>query len=154
SGVPSWDPSSPWELRDLDGDGWVDLVHVGVNQVDYALAIGAGRFDAPRAITGTPTKGPNTAVRFADMNGSGTTDVVWIDVSGSPHQAGRYLELFPNGRAGLLRRIDNGIGKVTTMTYGAASLDAAAARDAGKPWTSRMNVAMPVVKRVEVGASL
>lgn len=154
SGVPSYDESSPWQLRDLDGDGWVDLVHVGVNRVDVALAHAAGEFDAPRTIAGTPAKGPTTTVRFADMNGSGTTDIVWIDVSGSPSQAWRYLELFPDGRAGLLRRIDNGLGKVTSIAYGPAARDAAAARDEGRPWTSRMNVAMPVVRRMETDASL
>ena len=153
-GVPSWDPSSPWEMHDLDGDGWVDLVHVGVGQVDYALAIAAGRFDAVKTIAQTPTKGPSTTVRFADMNGSGTTDIVWIDVSVDPSQSWRYLELFPNGRGGLLKRIDNGLGKITTMIYGAAAHDVAAARDAGKPWTSRMNVPMSVVKRTEMDVSL
>ncbi len=154
TGVPSWDPSSPWELHDLDGDGWVDLVHVGVNQVDIALALGEGKFGAPQTITGTPFKGPNAVVRFADMNGSGTTDIVWIDVSGPPDRAWRYLDLFPAGRGGLLRRIDNGLGKVTTIQYAAAARDAARARDAGKPWTSRMNVAMSVVSRTEMDASL
>src|SRR5439155_13748792 len=90
-GVPSFDPSSPWELHDLDGDGWVDLVHVGVDQVDVARAIGPAHFDAPQTLAGTPTRGPNTTIRFADMNGSGSVDVVWIDVSGLPAQAWRYL---------------------------------------------------------------
>jgi hypothetical protein len=31
-------------------------------------------------IAGTPYKGPSTIVKLADMNGSGTTDIVWIDV--------------------------------------------------------------------------
>ena len=41
-GVPEFSPSSPWTLRDLNGDGWVDLVHVGVERVEYALAKNAG----------------------------------------------------------------------------------------------------------------
>jgi len=77
TGVPTWDPSSPWELRDLDGDGWVDLVHVGVDQVDVALATGAGHLGAVRTITGTPTRGPNTTIRYADMDGSGSTERGW-----------------------------------------------------------------------------
>ncbi len=36
TGVPSWDPSSPWELHDLDGDGWVDLVRVGTASQIFA----------------------------------------------------------------------------------------------------------------------
>lgn len=154
TGVPEFDATSPWQLVDLDGDGWVDLVHVGVTNVQVALASGEGLFAEPKTISGTPTKGPSGVVKFADMNGSGTTDIVWIDVTGSPDTAWRYLELFPEGRGGLLRTIDNGLGKRVTITYGAASKDAAVARDAGKAWTTRMNTAMPVVKALELDSGL
>jgi len=154
TGVPEFDSTSPWQLIDLDGDGWVDLVHVGVSNVQIALATGEGVFGASKTISGTPTKGPSGVMKFADMNGSGTTDIVWIDVSGSPDSAWRYLELFPEGRGGLLRTLDNGLGKRATITYGAASKDAAIARDAGKPWATRMNTAMPVVRAVEIDAGL
>ncbi|HEX8795236.1 MAG TPA: toxin TcdB middle/N-terminal domain-containing protein, partial [Polyangiaceae bacterium] len=155
TGVPSFDPSSPWELRDLNGDGWVDLVHVDPDQVEIALATAAGKFDAPQTLTNVPAKNPaTTTIRYADMNGNGTIDIVWIDVSGSPATAWQYVELFPAGRAGLLERVDNGLGKVETMTYGPASLDAAAARTAGKAWTTRMNVPMQVVRSTKVDDSL
>ncbi len=154
TGVPAFDASSPWELHDLNGDGWVDLVHVDPDQIEVALAHAAGQFDAPQTFTDVPTKGPNTTIRYADMNGSGTVDIVWIDVTGAALQAWQYVELFPAGRAGLLSRVDNGLGKVTTMTYRGAAMDAAAARTAGTPWTSRMNVPMSVVHSVQVDDSL
>jgi len=154
NGVPEFDASDPWRLVDLDGDGWVDLVHVGVDQVDYALANSAGSFDEPVTIKNTPKKLASTTIEFADMNGSGTVDVVWVDVDGDPDQAWRYLEIFPDGRGGLLNSIDNGLGKVTTITYAPAAQSAAAARDEGKPWTTRMNVAMPVVETITVDSSL
>ena len=154
SGVPAFDVSDPWRLIDLNGDGWVDLVHVGVTEVDYVLATAAGSFGASAIIKNTPEKLATTTIDFADMNGSGTADVVWVDVSGDASQAWRYLEIFPNGRGGLLSSIDNGLGKVTTISYAPAALSAAAARDAGKPWTTRMNVAMPVVQTITVDSSL
>jgi RHS repeat-associated protein len=154
TGVPTFDPSSPWELHDLNGDGWVDLVHVDPDQLEFVLATAAGQFGAPQTFTNVPTKNPTTTIRYADMNGNGTTDIVWIDVTGSPVGAWQYVELFPAGRAGLLQRVDNGLGKVETMTYGPASLDAAAARTAGSPWTTRMNVSMDVVRSVKVDDSL
>jgi RHS repeat-associated protein len=153
-GVPKFDASSPWLLRDLNGDGWVDLVRVGVDRVEYALAANAGTFEPSREVTGVPKRGPGTHVDFADMNGSGSTDILWVDPTSSSASAYRYLELFPEGRAGLLKTIDNGLGKVTRINYEPAALQAARARDAGKPWTTRMNVAMPVVSRVEVDSSL
>ena len=154
TGVPDYDASSPWQLVDLNGDGWTDLVHVGVNQVDFTLATAAGVFGTPGSITGTPSKLSTTQVEFADMNGSGSTDIVWIDVSGSADQAWRYLELFPNGRAGLLKTIDNGLGKVTRIAYAAAARGAARSRDDGTPWTTRMNVGMPVVSEVRLESAL
>ena len=154
SGVPEFDASDSWKLIDLNADGWVDLVHVGVNQVDYALALGEGSFDKPREVAGTPEKGPDVSVQFTDMNGSGTTDIVWIQKGTSNGTSWKYLELFPDGRSGLLKTIENGLGKVVRITYKTAAEDAAAARDAGRPWSRRMNVAMPVVAKVEIDDQL
>jgi len=153
-GVPEFDATDPWKLADLNGDGWADLVHIGVQQVEVAMALGAGLFDSTIAITGTPEKGREVVVELADMNGSGTTDIVWVDVTAGPDDSWRYLELFPEGRAGLLSRIDNGLGKVTRIFYEPAAQAAARARDTANPWTERMNVAMPVVQRMEVDGSL
>jgi RHS repeat-associated protein len=156
SGVPNFDITDPWKLVDLNGDGWVDLVHVGATQVDYALALSEGAFGDVRTIAGVPKKERNVSVQFADMNGSGTTDILWITTS-TKSGIGTdwsYLELFPDGRSGLLKVIDNGLGKVARITYASAASNAAAAREAGNPWTARMNVAMPVVARVEVDDQL
>src|SRR5262249_7075725 len=150
----SFDVSAPYRLDDLNGDGWVDLVRVGVNRVSYALATGEGAFGAVQTIEGTPTESRTTSVQFADMNGSGTVDIVWVDVTGTDAASWKSLELFPDGRAGLLRRIDNGLGKVQTIEYEPAALQAARARDRDEPWSTRMNVAMPVIRRVTVDSSL
>ncbi|MET0410732.1 MAG: toxin TcdB middle/N-terminal domain-containing protein, partial [Polyangiaceae bacterium] len=154
SGVPAFDSASPWQLHDLDGDGWVDLVHVGVTQVEYALGAGGGIFEPVRVLADVPAREPGATIEFADMNGSGTIDVVWVDPPGSAETAWRYLELFPEGRAGLLSRIDNGLGKVVSIRYEPAAASAARARESGTPWTTRMNVGMPVVQRVALDSSL
>ncbi|MFZ5896840.1 MAG: toxin TcdB middle/N-terminal domain-containing protein [Myxococcota bacterium] len=154
TGVPVFDPTDPWRLVDVNGDGWVDLVHVGVNQIEYALATAEGAYGAVARVKSTPAKGPSATVQFADMNGSGTTDILWVERTQNEGTYWRYLELFPQGRAGLLKTIDNGVGKRTTITYSTAAAYAAAARDAGTPWSSRMNVAMPVVSKVEVDVQL
>ncbi len=154
TGIPEFDSTAPYQLVDLDGDGWLDLLRVGVSNVEFALASGEGAFGAVRVISGTPTRGSTTAVKLADMNGSGTADIVWIDASGSSDTAWRYLELFPEGRGGLLRSIDNGLGKRVMITYAPAAREAAAARDAGTPWATRMNVGMSVVKSIAIDSGL
>ncbi|HEX4476885.1 MAG TPA: toxin TcdB middle/N-terminal domain-containing protein [Polyangiaceae bacterium] len=153
-GVPSFDVASPYQLVDVDGDGWVDLLRVDVTRVSIALAVSEGVFGPLQTIEGTPTRTPETRIELADVNGSGTTDIVWIDVSADGTAAWRTLELFPNGRAGLVRRIDDGLGKVQTIDYEPAALEAARARDSGKPWATRPNMAMPVVARVTADLSL
>jgi RHS repeat-associated protein len=154
TGVPEFLATLPYRLEDLNGDGWVDLVRVDVHQVSYALAVQEGEFGTVRTIEGTPEHGPKTSVHFADMNGSGTTDILWVSVKADAPASWKYLELFPDGRAGLLRRIDNGLGKIQTVDYEPAALAAARARDAKKPWKTRMNIGMPVVRRVTVSTSL
>ncbi len=123
------------ELEDLDNDGLSDLVLVGADEVRYALSENAARFGPLQVLRsadvdgGLPFRDAGTTVLFADMNASGSTDIVWVDELG----AVRYVELFavqPN----LLARVDNGIGMVTQVTYGTASAASAAAKMAGQPW--------------------
>ncbi|HVU01415.1 MAG TPA: FG-GAP-like repeat-containing protein [Polyangiaceae bacterium] len=151
TGVPAWDESAPYRLADLDGDGWADLYRVGVSSVSYALAVGEGRFGALETIEGTPERTATTAVELADMNGSGSTDIVWADASGD-EPSFRYLELFPDGRAGLLRRIDDGLGEVQTIEYAPAARFVPKASE-GTP-KARLNVAIPVVVKITVEDSL
>jgi RHS repeat-associated protein len=152
--VPIFEPFEPYHLVDLNGDGWLDLVHVGVNQVDYAIATAAGEFTLQGVISKIPTRTTSTHVEFADMNGSGTTDILWIDPASSPSNAWRYLELFPEGRSGLLKTIDNGLGKTVRISYEPAALGAARSRDEGKPWTTRLNVGMPVISEIRTESGL
>jgi YD repeat-containing protein len=154
TGVPTFEASEPFALRDLNGDGWDDLVRVGVAEVTYALAEGEGRFAAVRSIQDVPTKGPTTFATFADMNGSGSVDIVWVDVTDQEDGSWRYLELFPDGRAGLLTDIDNGLGKQQAIEYAPAAAFAATARADGQAWSSRLNLALPVVTRVSVDSGL
>jgi hypothetical protein len=154
TGAPPFEASAPYRILDLNGDGWADLVRVGTNAVSVALAVGEGRFADVQTIEGAPERAPSTVVEFADMNGSGTVDVVWIDAAGADATSFRYLELFPGGRAGLLSRIDNGLGKVQLIEYKPAASDAARARSLGSPWETRINLAMPVVARISVDLSL
>jgi len=154
SGVPEFAASEPFALRDLDGDGWDDLVRVQSRDVAYALARGEGRFGPVRTMADVPTRDASTRVLFADMNGSGSVDVVWIETESSEPTPWRYLELFPEGRAGLLSKIESGLGKTQTITYAPAASFAARARGRGATWDSRLNVSLPVVARVTVETGL
>lgn len=140
------------ELQDINGDGLADVVAVSGNEVRLALNRNGDRFDPvvtlnDASVTGgsIPVRGPTTTVAYADMNGNGSDDVVWIQPTG----AVQYLELFPV-RPNLISRIDNGIGAVQTIVYGTSIVeqvrDAAMASTA---WVNRVPHPYSVVTRTE-----
>jgi RHS repeat-associated protein len=110
------------EVEDINGDGLSDIVSVTGTQVSIAINRNGARFDAVRTITDAdlsaghiPARVSGTTIVFADMNGNGSDDIVWIDQTGHV----QYLEMFPV-RPNLLTRIDNGVGAVQLITYGSS----------------------------------
>ncbi|HEY3354885.1 MAG TPA: toxin TcdB middle/N-terminal domain-containing protein, partial [Polyangia bacterium] len=111
---------SPWfldvselHLGDVNGDGLADLVRVRADEVDVWLNRGDDSFTDRVIIPGTPFHaGFTNHVRFADLNGTATPDIVWGD-------GGKYRFMDPAGgeRPGLLKRYDNGMGKVVEVAY-------------------------------------
>ncbi|MFO0748155.1 MAG: toxin TcdB middle/N-terminal domain-containing protein [Myxococcota bacterium] len=108
------------ELEDMNGDGMADMVLVTASAVKLWLNESGTSLGDPRTITSAdlasgslPAKGVNDTVLFADMNGNGSSDVVWITSGGEV----TYLDLFPV-KPNLMATIDNGLGLVTTITYG------------------------------------
>jgi RHS repeat-associated protein len=135
-------------LVDLDGDGRSDLVHVEADRVVYSLLRADGEYAPAVAIASSPelpfpTRTSSTTIRHVDMNGNGSTDIVWIRDDGTL----AYLDLLPT-RAHLLRTIRNGIGGVVDVTYGTAALHMA--RDGGATsWKTRLPHAVTTVDRVD-----
>lgn len=119
TGAPTTTNEEHWV--DLNGDGLADWVSVVGNAVVYAINRNGRELSTAVTLNASstlaiPEKTSDIRVRFADMNGSGSTDVVWIDMSGKV----TYLELFPT-RPNLLTMVDNGIGKTIALTYGTST---------------------------------
>ncbi|MDP1917711.1 MAG: SpvB/TcaC N-terminal domain-containing protein [Myxococcales bacterium] len=140
------------EVQDINGDGLADVVVASGNEVRIALNRNGDRFDPVQTLTSTtvvggsiPTRTPTTTVAYADMNGNGSDDVVWIQQNGQV----QYLELFPV-RPNLISRIDNGIGAVQLISYGTSVVEQV--RDAAMmstTWVNRVPNAYSVVTRTE-----
>ncbi|MCC6620916.1 MAG: VCBS repeat-containing protein [Deltaproteobacteria bacterium] len=111
--------ASELQLVDVNGDGLSDALVILGNEVRYALNRRGLAFDPVVVIDdgdvagGIPERTSEVSVRLADMNGNGSTDVVWITASGLV----TYLELEPI-RPNLLTRVRNGVGKVIELKYG------------------------------------
>ncbi|MCA9514459.1 MAG: VCBS repeat-containing protein [Myxococcales bacterium] len=128
------------ELEDMNGDGLADLVLVGSDQVQIWINRNGRDFDAsPQVLTsasvvgGIPTKGTNTVVLMADMNGNGTSDIVWI----TPGEPVRSLELYPV-KPNLISEIDNGLGTQMTVVYGTSVHHMAVDAEAGREWSYKI----------------
>lgn len=142
------------DLQDMNGDGLDDVVIVQGSIVKIALNR-AGTFLPFAALGpedvdgGLPTRTDSTSVLFADINGSGTTDVVWISNEGQVHA----LELYAI-RPNLLTRIDNGLGGIQEIEYGTSAREQARDEAEGLPWRHRLPQAMNVVTAVASYATL
>lgn len=134
-------------LVDIDMDGLSDLVQVDGNVVRIWPNRSGTAWGAPVEIV-DPQRIPDwndgaTAVRFADMNGNGSVDVVWNDPDNGYFL--KYLELHPRTKPNQLVFMSNGIGKTLEIHYTSSVAMMLADRAAGKPWTSVPPFPMPVV---------
>lgn len=81
------DPGDPLLVADMSGDGLADLVRVRNGEVCYWPNLGHGRFGAKVTMDGAPTldepeQFDPARVRLADIDGSGTTDLVYLHRDG------------------------------------------------------------------------
>ncbi len=135
-------------LVDLSGDGFTDVIYVDsdsiyvwINQSGSAMAdVQIIRY-APVASAGT--------VRTVDMLGTGTAGLLF----GLSYRAGhrepfRFLDFTAGTKPYLLNRIDNGVGGMTEIGYGASTTHRQRDKDAGHDWPTFLPTAIQVVNRI------
>jgi RHS repeat-associated protein len=140
-------------LQDINGDGLADLVveRATINELWYWLNLGTDLLSSVRVITDMPLiYNPNTAIRWADINGNGTVDLIYADSSAQSRLQVIDIGELVGGSAhpNLLTQIDNGLGAVTSITYSSSTqlyLDDLAA---GDQWETTLPFPVHVVTRV------
>jgi RHS repeat-associated protein len=146
------------KLTDINADGLADLVveRAAPGLCWYWLNLGNYTMDVRRVILGLPSVSDRTAVRWADLNGNGTTDLIYADATAEPRlqmiELGQLLSggLAPN----LLTRIANGIGRVTTIQYAPSIQFALEDEDEDRPWPDPLPFPVTVVASIAVSDSL
>jgi len=147
--------NDPWLVEpyfeDVTGDGLPEMIYDAgaffywINRGDYTI-------EPYREVQGLPAEiGFSPANRWADMNGNGSTDLVFVDVAGAETMTsvdvGEIIGCVPVPN--LLIHIDNGQGGSTDITYASATRFALEAREAGQPWTDPVPLVTEVVTNVD-----
>ncbi len=136
------------KLRDVNGDGLTDLIKVRSGQVTVWFNLGNQTWSTPAQFGQAPSYNPMTTwLRFADMNGNGTTDLVWIEPS-SPDKRIQYLDFSGRTKANQLHVIDNGLGRRIQIQYQSTTEMKLAARNDGNDWTINTPFPSQVVSQV------
>jgi len=148
-------------LEDLNGDGLADLVveRAEANELWYWLNLGTHAFPPRHVVTDMPTLlSPSTATRWADLNGNGTTDLVYADSKAASRIVALDISELAGGsgaaRPNLLTGIDNGLGARTTITYRSSTEYCNQAREEGEPWSSTVPFPVWVVAEVRTTTGL
>jgi RHS repeat-associated protein len=106
-------------LADVDSDGASDLVRLGEDVLDVWFNMGGTGFSRRSTASGLRwSRDLDRVIRFADIDGSGSLDVVFA-------RARQWEWVDPMGgrRPRLLSRVDNGLGATSTFAYGSTSED-------------------------------
>jgi RHS repeat-associated protein len=134
-------------LGDVNGDGTSDIVEVHMHSVEVFLNENGTRWSRGYEIEDTPWQMTTVDddIRIADMNGSGTPDILW-----GKSEAYSYLDLNGGRTPRLLKSIENGLGARTEISYATSTEYMARAREAGRPWATVTPKPLTVVSRTVV----
>jgi YD repeat-containing protein len=140
------------QLVDLNQDGLADLAVVENGEVRIWFNQNGVSWSGPVVITGTPAyQGGLTAVRFADINGNGSTDIIW-------HQGQdpfiQYVDLFPAGKAYQLNHASTTLGRSLDITYRSSTDYMSLAAGTTNQWTVVAPFPVPVISQIVEGDGL
>lgn len=140
---------------DTNGDGLTDIVKVEGARVLLHLNTGNEGFAEAKKVRGNlPEKIDQRHIDFADLNGNGSTDVIIM-----ANRNGKYVwyivDFFGHSeKPNLLKRIDNGLGKITEIEYKSSAAFAAEDRKKRNDWTTSLPKPVNVVSKIKVKDSL
>ena len=139
-------------VGDVDGDGVADLVYISSGHITVWINQDGNAWSDPVVIYGTPPVTDATAVRLADMLGTGTDGILWTyDFGAFSDSTYKFLDLTGGVKPYVLDQMDNHMGAVTRVSY--APSTRFYLEDEKQPetrWRTPLPFPVQVVARVEV----
>lgn len=150
-----WDGAEALYTADMTGDGLADLVRIRYGEVCYWPNLGYGKFDSKVVMGGSPTFDTQelfdqTYLRLADIDGSGTTDIVYLgnkvtiyrNLGGNVLSQGIEISGFPGVTAAANVQVTDLLGRGTACMVWSSDLPGDAGSqiryldlmEAGKPY--------------------
>ena len=142
-------------IADVNGDGRSDVVYLG-GSLDVWLNQGLDVNDHTRGVLAppfsirSPLLNAFVAWRQADVNGNGSTDVLW----NTRRRQLAFVDFSPGAPPNLLDSVDNGIGGRTRMHYSSSVAEMVKDAAAGRTWSQTLPFPVPVVSSMEVDDGL
>ena len=138
-------------LSDVNGDGLSDLISVDRFNVFVWLNRAATGFGEQILIANPPEYiAGETNLRLADMNGDGATDLLYSTYPADAEDIARYIDFTGGTLPNLLTTIDNGLGRLISLSYRTSTDYYVEEWNAGQQWTQRSPVPVTVVARSTV----
>lgn len=134
-------------LADLNRDGLVDLIRIEAGKVTWYRGETDGRFGTAffRSAPRPESVDADAVVTTADVNGNGSTDVVWSSPRGL-----WAIDVAGETSAAMLSTIENGLGMSQSFSYSSSAALAVAAARGGDPWDKLLPTSVPVPVRTEI----
>ncbi len=140
-------------LQDVTGDGLADLVvdRPVPGELWYWINLGNYSFGARKTVVNLPVvSSVNTVTRWADLNGNGSTDLIYSDSLATPKLRTIDLgDLLVGGTSpNALLVISNGLGRVTSVHYTSSTAMRVQDLQQGISWTNGLPLSLQVVSSV------
>jgi len=141
-------------LQDITGDGLPELVieRADTEALWYWINLGNYALGPRKVITDMPLIPAPGAVRWADLNGNGATDLIYGDSAAAEGERIRLVDLgdlLNDGRhPNVLSAVSNGIGGVTLIEYVSSTRFSLEDAAAGRPWPDPMPFPVQVIATI------
>ena len=136
-------------LADIDGSGTTDIVYLGNTQTTCWKNLNGNSWSQSQPIFNFPPVDNHTNVSIFDIEGNGTSAIVWSSPLPGYRENIKYIELTAGKKPFLLHTIDNNMGAIRSLYYAPSTKFYLQDKKAGKPWITRIGFPVHTVERIE-----